>query len=554
MPGIFNATIAALLLAIIVPLALLASQQPPPAIAEFAPQDQQQIKKAPSAQVGDLGEGDLNGQTPPSPSPQASGIVSQLLPSPPLIDVARVRRCVGSPPRQTEDPQSPPCVPYFQGNNGGSTYPHGVSGSTITVAYDFPAHTHQMEDFASYFNRRFEFYGRQLKMVSAPSTLGFGGASSPQAQIDFAAADDQERHAFASLSYAAGRGGANSAFLDAMARRGLVTMEGQANLNTEANMSRNQPFQWSTIPPDDKAQRYLGDFLCTTLARRSPRLSVPQRSLKYPNGPPERRWALINAIPMNGLPAPDVSILRSAMNGCGAQPLVDVTMPDNSAGSADNVMAQLATNDVTTVLCFCADYIEADLMTEADKQARTPEWVISTHFFQDDDRPGSNTYPQDQARHAFGLSWFNKNNPAEQTFWYPAIHEVDPSITLGPGVSNGSDYLWLAWEYRDLLTLASGIQMAGPNLTPQSMQSALSHTHFPNPGAGAPPYYQASIGFGPGNHAAYQDVSLVWWNPTGQSLTNAPAAGTFCYADLGTRYSIGNFPPDDRLFQTGACR
>src|SRR5438067_1531664 len=32
------------------------------------------------------------------------------------------KRCVGKPPRQSEDPLSPPCVAYFQGNNFGSTY------------------------------------------------------------------------------------------------------------------------------------------------------------------------------------------------------------------------------------------------------------------------------------------------------------------------------------------------------------------------------------------------------------------------------------------------
>src|SRR5581483_1230418 len=42
--------------------------------------------------------------------------------------------CVGSPPRQTEDPLSPPCVPYWRGDNGGATY-QGVSASQIVVLF-----------------------------------------------------------------------------------------------------------------------------------------------------------------------------------------------------------------------------------------------------------------------------------------------------------------------------------------------------------------------------------------------------------------------------------
>src|SRR5688572_29355597 len=33
------------------------------------------------------------------------------------------KRCVGNPPRQTEDPMSPPCVAHYQGDNSGATAP-----------------------------------------------------------------------------------------------------------------------------------------------------------------------------------------------------------------------------------------------------------------------------------------------------------------------------------------------------------------------------------------------------------------------------------------------
>ena len=49
-----------------------------------------------------------------------------------LASNAVVKRCVGDPPRQTEDPQSPPCVAYWTGDNGGATW-KGVTHTTVTV-------------------------------------------------------------------------------------------------------------------------------------------------------------------------------------------------------------------------------------------------------------------------------------------------------------------------------------------------------------------------------------------------------------------------------------
>ena len=46
------------------------------------------------------------------------------------------KRCVGSPPRQTEDPLSPPCVAHFSGDNGGATAA-GVTPDEVRVVVYF---------------------------------------------------------------------------------------------------------------------------------------------------------------------------------------------------------------------------------------------------------------------------------------------------------------------------------------------------------------------------------------------------------------------------------
>src|SRR5688572_3792251 len=103
---------AALLL--VAALALSARQAPPPTIAEFAPQAVSQI--AERSEETAAGRESSATETEQGDRMQQGEAVPQN-----AIDVARVRRCVGDPPRQIEDPQSPPCVPYWSGDNGGAT-------------------------------------------------------------------------------------------------------------------------------------------------------------------------------------------------------------------------------------------------------------------------------------------------------------------------------------------------------------------------------------------------------------------------------------------------
>ena len=127
-PGMAYTAMVTALLVVVAAVALNAAQPPPPAIAEFAPQAVQQIKQSQQGQGEGEGQGEGTGKGAcqagavtcggASPSPPAGPILTK--PGQPAIDVARVRACVGSPPRQTEDPQSPPCVPYFNGPNGGA--------------------------------------------------------------------------------------------------------------------------------------------------------------------------------------------------------------------------------------------------------------------------------------------------------------------------------------------------------------------------------------------------------------------------------------------------
>src|SRR3954449_11577135 len=110
-PGVVFTAIAVAATLTLGVVALDASQSSPPAVAEFAPAALNQVKNAPNS----LGaQGNPAGGISPTPTPSASRRPSPSA-SPTPIDQPAVRDCVGNPPRQIEDPQSPPCVNYWKG-------------------------------------------------------------------------------------------------------------------------------------------------------------------------------------------------------------------------------------------------------------------------------------------------------------------------------------------------------------------------------------------------------------------------------------------------------
>lgn len=544
-PGTVNALLALALLILVATVALIAHQDSPPAVAEFAPQDQQRIKDPNQAQTSNEGTslGERVDQS-VAPSPTPSGLAA-LLPSALPIDLPSVKHCVGDPPRQTEDPQSPPCVAYWQGNNGGATY-KGVTATTINLVYPPTlSNAAEIHDFQEYFNRRYEFYGRRIQMVGMKVSYSqFAIAdTSPQGQQNAAVAADSEAHAFASLTFPYAHG-SDQIYDNALASRGIMSTVGSPTQDSEADIGSKDPYRWATLAPLDKDLRAQGALVCTTLNHQAPRFAPPQVSANYPTGIPTRRFGLVvtkNA----GVPLPDTQPLTDAMKACGA-PLV--YQHDFEQGTSteqqdsDSMVVGMISQDVTTVLCVCEqNVLIGDLFPSATKQHRNFEWIVDTYLHGDQSMYYSTQAP-DQFPGMIGLSWYNKRFPAEQTPWFEALREMDPSIQT-------IDYLQWSTDYSDMLLLASGIQLAGPNLNPTTFRTGLMRARFANPGAGTAPFYQARVGFSPGDHAMYEDVALIHWNSTGSDPTvPGSAPGAFCYAQSGIRYTASTMPSSDHVF------
>ena len=260
-PGMVHIAIGILILLVLIPLALKVEQAPPPTIAEFAPQVRQQVKDPPrdqAANVGQLGgAGGGGGQLGALPSP--SPLIDPLVAASAKPKSPRYHRCVGNPPRQIEDPQSPPCVPYWEGNNGGPTA-KGVTGSTITLVLEKSrgGNAQVNTDLVNFFNDRFELYGRKIVLQYYDQSAGPAGAEAQVTQ------EDQQFAPFAHWGVAQSQNVNNVFWNDAFARHHILTFAGQFNempAQSQAHMTQYAPYEWMYIPSFDQVERGLGDVV-----------------------------------------------------------------------------------------------------------------------------------------------------------------------------------------------------------------------------------------------------------------------------------------------------
>jgi hypothetical protein len=571
---------ALLLLLVIVPLALRANPSPPPQIAEFNPSEQQ-IKEAPPDQstafgLGGQGSGSggsgsgLGGELGANPLTALGHLAGSPFP----LDASRVRHCVGNPPRQTEDPQSPPCVSYFfEGDNGGATA-KGVTRDEIVIAYGElgqPKLGDEEKAYEKYFNSRFEFYGRKLKLVpftpGATSCQGcYSGGPDPTVDSTAAVMVGQQIGAFAAVNYPA-RQGKKSYFYNELKRQGVIGIDADGTISTVADYTANQPYQWNYYPAWDTDENNMVAWICSRLV--GPNHDRLASFTQAPLSGTKRRFGLVVG-KYADKSTPDFSVLQRGLLGSCGTSLV-VSQLDYSASSVDfqnsvalmqHPTANPVDPSVTTILCFCEGGVEGiDGMYHLWIQAASnagffPEYIVDHVYGQDRaiwlafDPPCDNQFgvacSPTNRNHTFGMLPDQKYVDVANLPCYYTAREADPSVssncaTMESGGVDGQG----AFGYHALLLLAAGIQTAGKILTPQTFQEGLFRTVFSNPDCAGPPLYQSCVGFGGGSHSMAQDYVETWASSNDPSNdTNGINAG-YCYGsggDLGPRYHLGNWP------------
>ena len=532
-PGFVYSAMSMALLALLGALTITATQTPPPAIAEFAPQATEQIQEAPPEQSSDVGEGvggDTSGSETASSSTTTTAPGSTTATTRPTIEQGRLRRCFGDPPRQTEDPQSPPCVPFFEGDNGGATS-RGVTADAIRVAVTRGTDASHVRAIEAYFNKRYEFYGRKLRL----ETTGTFGSGCPAQRAEAVSIDSLEMFA------ATDAGTANSSCLyDELARRKIVVSE-VSYAFTEGQAAARHPFLWSYLMGVDRMFSTAGDLTCARLAGGNATYSTDPAMRETP-----RKFGVIVQTANRDTALP-VDPLLASLKRCGITPAETVVYDfaeDNGTRGRDAV-TRMQSAGVTTIICMCIIVVEATLGPSAEAQRYYPEWMINSYGSNDYDVLTKSSWSGARQRQAlFGFTVQPPQRPLEREPAWAAYTEIDPSLRVDHATS-----INLITLYRSLLLLASGIQLAGPKLTPDTFASGLQRAQFPNP---PDPGNSGAVGFRGPDHGMTDDAAEFWWSE--QETGADGTVGGICYVDNGARRRPGSWPQGPAAFFAPPCQ
>ena len=435
------------------------------------------------------------------------------------------------------DTYSPLCV-GFSGSNGGATS-RGVTGDTINVAVRITndpgfqqalaqaagAQLTDTEDdikrttnaLVDYFNTRFQFYGRKIKLDyfngkgSALTELQGGGQE--EAQADAITVSDQIK-AFAELN------GGTEPYTDALARRQVLNF-GAPYLSREW-MTERRPYSWSVATDCSIITESVTTWVLTRLGRRPATWAggdLKDKPRKYAVIAPENPWYqdCVNA---------GERIAKQA--GEHFDDRLTYKFDINSlSDQAANMIAKMKSDHVTSVVLGVDPILPVFLTAKAKEQNYQPEWLVAGTALTDVDLVGQ-LYDQDQWSHAFGISYLGSYQPLRASYGYNAYKAVQP---------NNEPAQIVDIIYYQLYMLALGIQLAGPQLTPQTFERGM----FSYPGGTGP---AGHWGFGPGEYTPTQDAREIYWDRNKVSTQNNKA-GAYIETEPGKRYRSGQWPAGD---------
>ncbi len=435
------------------------------------------------------------------------------------------------------DPYSPPCI-SFSGNNGGATSA-GVSASQINVTYRITSDSESFQQtlaslgganivdttadiertitaLAQYFNTHFQFYGRKLNIEyfngQGSITNELLGSGQQQADAD-AVTSAQQLHAFAELN------GASEPYGVALSQQHVVNF-GVPYLSADF-MGQYAPYMWSLDTESNDVVAATSELGIKSM--KGGNADYAGGSLK---GKP-RKVAII--APSNPWYQTAAQSAVQEDNAAGFPVTDNIQYQLNLStlsSQAATVISQLQNDGITTVFCGCDPVFPVYLTSRAAEQGYTPEWVVAGVALTDQDIVGQ-LFQQSEWSHAFGVSYDGQTLPKQQTFGYAAYKQVSPNTEP----ANAVDII-----YAQMYEMAIGLQMAGPNLTPQSFENGMRA--YPGSQAGAPNALYGTWGFPAGHYTPQEDWTFIYWNP---SLTSPYNDKPGAYVFSKNRTKIGSY-------------
>jgi hypothetical protein len=436
-----------------------------------------------------------------------------------------------------------PCVPVFEGDNGGATAP-GVTADTIRIvryvpqpgqvsassgplaaaAEDSDEEQHQtIQDFFDIYASRAELYGRRIELIDYPAT---GALTDVVAARADAAQIANELEPFAVLG---GPQLDEGAFANELVQHGILCLDCAGALPADMRADL-EPYIWSALPSGEQVLTTLGAWV-TRLGETD---TAEENVAEWAGGPQQDQPRKLGVIHFDQDPpvfAVDEDDIPEGIDLVDSYIFDLTTIPQRS----QELVARFKTEGITTVAFFGDPYTLTLLTNAATEQGWFPEWVI-TGTVLTDTATWARGFSPEQVAHAFGISQTAATTPRDLQDpirlyrWYFGGEDTMPPATT----------LYALLNYPALF-MVQGVHMAGPDLTAETF--ARGQFRIP-PAGGGPTLAQVSFGnwgLFPGlgtDYSAIDDAAEIWWDPTVEAVDEVgnPGTGVWRRAHLGQRF------------------
>lgn len=571
-PPLFALVVALLIAVLVLPSSLTLPQTNPTETLEYAPVPPDQNVNPPP-QPGNLsslglgtssaieGGGAPGGDEAPGPAPAP--------PPPAARGINPVsKRCVGNPPRQTEDPTSPPCVAFFDGDNFGETY-QGVTGEEIRLLVYFDGGIAELgtssgqsprprgkyfDLFAApdpadedenhllvrgfrawqiYFNDRFQTYNRRVHFF-----LYFNakvGTVTPEERRADAADNFAKVKPFAVLTTVQGN---EDVYLEFMARKGVLNF-GSFGQRPQSFFQQFPKLVWGYQPSLEQQVQQYSTYVCQKVVGKPPVLAAPDIQARAAG---TRKLGQIfttdKAFPNFIKMSADV---RQKVQACGGAIEAEAgfakcCFAQDASGDPDTAAAQMAQfkqANVTTILWTGG--IEGNYGRAAQAIGYYPEFVVVGDGTMDGNNPIrlAGLTPNFDGR-AFIVTPEVYEPALEQRICAQAYREADNQMP-------SADLNFVCEYYRNLFQFFVGVQVAGPRLGPTSIDRGFhAIPAIPSTNAQTPACY-----YEPNDYTCVKDAQAEVYDAEAQAPGDSRPG---CWRSIeidkprGNRYLPGRWP------------
>jgi hypothetical protein len=486
----------------------------------------------------------------------------------------------------------PSCVPPFNGNNGGATY-NGVTAKTITIAVPMSGNQAQakalaaaandqdsdqavqdtLKNYLDLFAHHMQTYGRTFDVkifTSAYNSTDSTAAQNTECQSD-ATTIAKSLHAFITVDAYVQECG-TLAYQNSLARDGVLCW---CTVTVPASYYLNwAPYVWGTgLPDETQAYQMRAEVICDELVAYPPQYAG-EADLNQPVAKKRKfglLWPGASQIVNSDAYVAGAKFFEDQLAKCGANLPIHDSFPivdPNGPADAQTEMAKFKQQGITTVILVSDPIDPIYLTTAASKQQYFPEWFNTGSALIDETHFGR-LYDQSEWKYSFGVSFLPDRVPTEQgeewSMYNWAYHTTPPAPYA---TKNGL--------YGFARSFVTGVQLAGPNLTPYTFQCGeppyTVNTHSGWLGSKKPvacigKTYPGMFGFpisptkytsrisnpviswGPrlwpwDDYNMLDDGALIWWDPnaSGMDETGSSGTGMMRYMNGGKRYLFGLYP------------